>query len=95
MLAAAGAMEAAPLMGYADAITDIVETGNTMRENHLKLLTDGTILESKAVLIGNTRSLTKIDSEDGSFSELLSIFKKSSIKYEEVLKASNDHGNGR
>ena len=56
LVAAAGAMEAAPLMGYADAITDIVETGNTMRENHLKVLTDGTILESKAVLIGNTSS---------------------------------------
>tara|TARA_Y100000590_G_scaffold134399_2_gene153729 strand:- start:5143 stop:5886 length:744 start_codon:yes stop_codon:yes gene_type:complete len=95
LVAAAGAMEAAPLMGYADAITDIVETGNTMRENHLKVLTDGTILESKAVLIGNTSSLSKIDSEDGSFSELLSIFKKSSIKYEEILKASNNDGKER
>ena len=88
-------MEAAPLMGYADVITDIVETGNTMRENHLKLLTDGTILESKAVLIGNTKNLSKIESEEGGFTELLSIFKDSSITYEEILKVSNHIGNER
>lgn len=54
---AAGAMEAAPLMGYADIIVDITSSGVTMRENRLKTLTDGTILRSQACLIGNRRML--------------------------------------
>ena len=54
---AAGAMEAAPMMGYADIISDIVETGITIRENRLKPLIGGTILRSEAVLIGNRRTL--------------------------------------
>lgn len=57
LVSAAGAMEAAPLMGYADVITDIVETGTTLRENRLKTLADGRILSSQAVLIGNLRTL--------------------------------------
>jgi ATP phosphoribosyltransferase len=57
MVPAAGAMEAAPLMGYADLISDIVETGTTLRENRLKTLPDGSILASQAVLIGNLRAL--------------------------------------
>lgn len=54
---AAGAMEAAPLMGYADIIVDITSSGVTMRENRLKTLTDGTILRSQACFIGNRRLL--------------------------------------
>lgn len=54
---ASGAMEAAPLMGYADIIVDIISSGATMRENRLKTLTDGIILRSQACLIGNKRML--------------------------------------
>lgn len=90
LIAAAGAMEAAPLMGYADAITDIVQTGNTITENHLKILSDGTILESEAVLVGNVNTLSQID-DDGSFAELLSKFDTSSINYEEILN-KNKYG---
>lgn len=57
LVEAAGAMEAAPLMGYADLIADIVETGATIRENRLKTIADGTVLRSQAVLIGNSRTL--------------------------------------
>ncbi len=32
-----GSVELAPLIGLADAIVDIVETGNTLRENHLQV----------------------------------------------------------
>ena len=90
LIAAAGAMEAAPLMGYADAITDIVETGNTIRENHLKILSDSTILESEAVLIGNVNTLSQIDDDSGSFTELLTMFDNSSVKYEEILNMRNN-----
>ena len=48
-----GALEAAPLTDTADLIVDLTETGTTLRENHLKLLEDGTVLRSQACLIGN------------------------------------------
>ncbi|MCI9120893.1 MAG: ATP phosphoribosyltransferase [Oscillibacter sp.] len=35
-----GSIELAPLLGLSDVIVDIVETGATLRENHLKVLTE-------------------------------------------------------
>ena len=52
-----GAMEAAPSMGYADMIADITSTGTTLRENRLKQIEGGTLLDSQACLIGNKRLL--------------------------------------
>jgi len=52
-----GAMEAAPRMGYADLISDLSETGTTLRENHLRPIDGGVIIESESVLIGNKRTL--------------------------------------
>ena len=49
-----GSIELAPLVGLADAIVDIVETGSTMRENGLKVAED--IMESSAHLIANPNS---------------------------------------
>jgi ATP phosphoribosyltransferase len=54
-----GALEAAPLTGAADLIVDLTETGTTLRENHLKLLDDGVVLRSQAVLIGNAQLLSR------------------------------------
>lgn len=52
-----GAIEAAPSMGYADVIADIVETGTTLKDNGLKALPGGSILRSQACLIVNRRLL--------------------------------------
>lgn len=52
-----GAIEAAPTLGYADVIVDLVQTGTTLRENRLKAIPDAVILESQACLIGNTSAL--------------------------------------
>lgn len=52
-----GAMEAAPRMDYADMISDLSETGTTIRENHLRPIDGGVIIKSEAVLIGNKRTL--------------------------------------
>lgn len=52
-----GALEAAPLTDTADLIVDLTETGTTLRENHLKLLSDGVVLQSQACLIANARLL--------------------------------------
>ncbi|MFK5974897.1 MAG: ATP phosphoribosyltransferase [Sulfurovum sp.] len=49
-----GSIELAPLVGLADAIVDIVETGSTMRENGLKVAED--IMDSSAHLIANKNS---------------------------------------
>lgn len=45
-----GATEGAPAAGSADVIVDITSTGSTLRANHLKILSDGIILKSQAVL---------------------------------------------
>jgi len=52
-----GALEAAPLTDTADLIVDLTETGTTLRENHLKLLSDGVVLRSQACLIANAGQL--------------------------------------
>jgi ATP phosphoribosyltransferase len=57
LVKAEGAIEAAPTIGYADMIVDLTQTGTTLRENHLKPLSDGVIVESQACLIGNLPAL--------------------------------------
>lgn len=57
LVKAEGAIEAAPTIGYADAVIDLVQTGTTLRENNLKPLADGVILESQACLVGNRTAL--------------------------------------
>lgn len=57
MVSAEGALESAPVTGYADLIADIISTGITMRENRLRQLEGGTILNSQAILIGNRAAL--------------------------------------
>ena len=52
-----GTLELAPEMGFADIIADITSTGTTMKENQLKTIQGGTIIESEACLIGNTNKL--------------------------------------
>jgi ATP phosphoribosyltransferase len=59
ILHADGALEAAPQMGSADLIVDLVSSGVTLRENRLKELEDGQILKSQAVFIGNRTALTQ------------------------------------
>ena len=52
-----GTVEPAPAIGYADIIVDLTASGQTLRENHLKRLTDGTVIESEGTLIANRPSL--------------------------------------
>jgi ATP phosphoribosyltransferase len=53
----AGATEGAPAAGTAEAIVDITTTGSTLRANRLKVLDDGVILRSQAVLAGRPEDL--------------------------------------
>ena len=45
-----GATEGTPAAGTAEMIVDITSTGTTLKANHLKVLEDGLILKSQAVL---------------------------------------------
>ena len=58
LIRAEGALEAGPLMGYADLIVDLTATGITLRENRLKLIEVGTVLTSEACHIGNRDALS-------------------------------------
>ena len=57
LISAEGTLETAPSIGYADMISDLVSSGQTLRDNRLRSLKDGVILKSQAVLIGNTLAL--------------------------------------
>lgn len=59
LLHADGALEAAPQMGTADFIVDLVSSGTTLRENRLKEIEGGELLQSQAMLIGNRAALAQ------------------------------------
>jgi ATP phosphoribosyltransferase len=52
-----GTLEIAPAIGFADMIADLVSSGITLRDNHLRPMQDGLILRSQACLIANRRAL--------------------------------------
>ena len=54
---AEGGLEAAPMLGYADIIVDLVSTGATLKDNRLKMIEHGVILRTQACLIGNRERL--------------------------------------
>ncbi len=56
-----GATEGAPAAGLADVIVDITTTGSTLRANHLKVLSDGTILNSQACLVASKKQRDAAD----------------------------------
>eukprot|EP00963_Diacronema_lutheri_P001073 scaffold68_cov340-Pavlova_lutheri.AAC.26 len=57
LLSADGALEAAPQMGSADIILDLVSSGVTMRENNLREIDGGKILESQGVLVASRKAM--------------------------------------
>jgi ATP phosphoribosyltransferase len=56
-IAAEGTLEIAPTIGYTDFIVDLVSSGVTLRDNHLRVLEDGKILKSQACLVANRAAL--------------------------------------
>ncbi len=57
LIEAEGTLEVAPAIGYADCIVDLVSSGQTLRDNRLRELSDGVILRSQAGLIANHTAL--------------------------------------
>jgi ATP phosphoribosyltransferase len=59
ILTADGALEAAPAMGTADMILDLVSTGTTLRENNLKQIEGGKLLMSEGCLVANRKAVAE------------------------------------
>jgi ATP phosphoribosyltransferase len=57
LISAEGTLETAPAIGYADMISDLVSSGQTLRDNRLRPLPDGLIQSSQAALIANKDAL--------------------------------------
>ncbi|MFN8413954.1 MAG: ATP phosphoribosyltransferase [Anaerolineales bacterium] len=57
LISAEGTLETAPTIGYADIISDLVSSGQTLQDNRLRALTDGLIQPSQAALIANRKAL--------------------------------------
>lgn len=57
LIAAEGTLETAPTIGYADIISDLVSSGQTLKDNRLRALPDGVIQPSQAALIANHQAL--------------------------------------
>src|SRR6266498_560328 len=57
LIAAEGTLETAPTIGYADMISDLVSSGQTLQDNRLRPLPDGVVQPSQAALIANRKVL--------------------------------------
>jgi ATP phosphoribosyltransferase len=58
-----GALELHPSLGIADIIVDLTSSGTTLKDNRLKEITGGTVLESAACLIGHAPGLRALAAE--------------------------------
>jgi ATP phosphoribosyltransferase len=57
VIQAEGTLEIAPTVGYADVIVDLVSTGTTLRDNRLKKIEGGKLLDAEACLIASKERL--------------------------------------
>lgn len=74
IVSAEGTLEIAPAIGYADLIADLVSSGQTLRDNRLRPLADGTIQASQAALIANRAALESNPAALGVARQLLEFF---------------------
>jgi ATP phosphoribosyltransferase len=73
LIASEGALELHPSLGIADIIVDLTSSGTTLKDNRLREIEAGTVLESAACLIGHAPSLAALaaESETGPLALLL------------------------
>ena len=57
-----GATETYPFIGSSEIITDITSTGKTLKDNNLRVLKDGLILNSQACLLVSKKKASKLRS---------------------------------
>jgi ATP phosphoribosyltransferase len=68
-----GALELHPTLGIADIIVDLTSSGTTLKDNRLREIEGGTVLDSAACLIGHAPALAELVAEGpaGSLAHLL------------------------
>jgi ATP phosphoribosyltransferase len=59
LVSSLGATEAYPFAGSSEIISDITSTGETLKANNLRILTDGKILKSQACMLSSKKSSKK------------------------------------
>ena len=90
LIESSGTLEVAPAMGVADIIADITASGTTMRENALKTINGGVILESEACFIVNYRTIESNERKNRQAQDLIQVI-KSRLKSESLSsKAANN-----
>lgn len=72
IIALSGAMEIAPVMGLADCIVDIVDTGNTLRANGLEAL-DSITEVSTRLIVNKAAMKTKFDAVEALITQLRAV----------------------
>ena len=63
MIPSDGALELHPSLGIADIIVDLTSSGTTLKDNRLREIEGGTVLESAACVIGHAPSLGSLAAE--------------------------------
>ncbi|HVU19086.1 MAG TPA: ATP phosphoribosyltransferase [Rhizomicrobium sp.] len=87
----AGATEGAPTAGTAEAIVDITTTGATLAANGLKVLDDGTILESQAQLAASLSADWGMGARAAAFALFSRIGARERAKASHVLRVRLDN----
>jgi ATP phosphoribosyltransferase len=82
----AGATEGAPAAGTAEAIVDITTTGATLAANGLKILDDGTILESQAQLAASLSIAWSKDAREAAQGLLARLAARERAKASHILR---------
>jgi ATP phosphoribosyltransferase len=73
LIASDGALELHPSLGIADIIVDLTSSGTTLKDNRLREIAEGTVLDSAACLIGHAPGLSELlaEGESGPLALLL------------------------
>ncbi|EME30954.1 ATP phosphoribosyltransferase, chloroplastic [Galdieria sulphuraria] len=82
-----GALEAATQMGCSDLIIDLISSGTTLRENLLKEITEGTVLESDMIMIGSPLTMAL----NNTFGHKVRSFTRELLERIESHLAAKDH----
>jgi ATP phosphoribosyltransferase len=87
-----GATEGAPAAGTAEVIVDITTTGTTLAANELKVLDDGVILESQAVLAASLQAQWSDDARQAAHALLDRIAARALARSAQIVRVRMDHG---
>ncbi|HEV7215791.1 MAG TPA: ATP phosphoribosyltransferase [Chloroflexota bacterium] len=87
-----GAVESAPMMGYADAISVLTSTGTSLRENRLKTLVGGTVLEAAQCLVANLETLRRQREKVAPLARILELIEARQQAHDLVSVVANVRG---